>query len=468
MNVNRFDSILAPTKNHIIYCIINQTDYYIESWNKEISKNLIDWSISNITQQGYIVLESIDEDSILKEAVNLNAKFAVVFTTGTDFINGNDFFDVVENFCTSEDFFLAGHILDRNNAYYELHHQCYIINLDLYKKLKLPKIGQIEHYSYYKEISPIRSEETIHDDYTPLWIKKGTELKDYTHKRHGWNIISIGLQNDYKLIVFDELLRKNKLHYYPDHSVPFMESINFAYNRHTFCSSLAIYPFNSEDNIFEKFNGTIKQLIVPASGLNWVLLLNNYGFDKNTVIKFYDYSLPTLELMKEIINWDGKDYPSFIRSFIDKKFKFLSTDIPYVGPQDLDSSWKEFQKSTDWEVVWNNIKSQVRFEFHYINLLDSSKDLDWIDNVDNTFINVSNIFNYIGTAAIYSVKSRVYSENKFLERLKEKVPNCFVTIPVRAADGFYNHLTRYDYVYNIRSTDIKDLNRPSWHQNLDW
>ena len=132
MNVIKFQERNQQHKNHIVYCIIDKTARY--SHNREVIKNISDWTIQNITIQGYTVLVSTDEDSLLKAASETTAEHAIVLSTGTEFINSYDWFDYAEEYC-KQDFFLAGHVLDRSSAYYELHDQCYIINLTTYKEL---------------------------------------------------------------------------------------------------------------------------------------------------------------------------------------------------------------------------------------------------------------------------------------------------------------------------------------------
>lgn len=470
MNVVKFQENLNSPKDHIIFCIIDNTALIVENWNKELTKNISDWTIQNITISGYTVLVGIDEDSLLREAAASTASHAVVISTGTEFIKGYDFFDLLEEY-VQQDFFVAGHVLDRKDSYYELHDQCYILNLDLYKKLGLPEVGKMAYYDSHEQYAPTRSLDNFHDDYTPTWIASGTELQTYPHKRHGWNFISLALANGYAVKIFDDNIKSTKVHYYPEHTNSFLREINFAYDRQQFCSAVAVYPFNTEEDSANVNIGTLDQLVVPASGLNWINYLVKYGFKKGTVVKFYDYSLPTLEFTNEVVNnWDGTDYHTFSENFLRKKFGYLSNhyEMPYAGPRINEEAWLEFKKNLNWPEVWNNIKDSVTFEFRYVNLLDTSKTIDWIDLNGTTLINLTNIFNYIGTATSYSVKARIHAENNVLSQLK-KIKDGFVILTRRAANGFLDQPNNWPaHVKDVELTNIEDLVKPTWHYNRDW
>jgi hypothetical protein len=125
----------ANKKLDIVFCLVDNIESSSTNFTKELIKNQSDYTISNIHIKGYDVYQGFDEDALLSHVSTYNYRYAVVFSTGTEFINGMKFFNEIEKLISS-DFFLAGHVLDRGNAYYELHHQCYIVNLKKYKEFK--------------------------------------------------------------------------------------------------------------------------------------------------------------------------------------------------------------------------------------------------------------------------------------------------------------------------------------------
>jgi hypothetical protein len=253
MNVVKFKEPYSAEKNNIVFCIVDKTDSYKS--NKEIVKNISDWTIQNITILGYTVLVSTDEDLLLRTASDTIATHAVVISTGTEFINSYDWFNDVEALC-NEEFFVAGHVLDRNECYYELHDQCYVINLKLFKQLNLPAVGKVSFFDSHEQSIPIRSIENFHDQHTPLWVRPGKETTNYTHKAHGWNLLSTAFKNNLVVKVFDAGLRSNKIHYYPEYS-SYYDQISFLYSRMGFCNGAAIYLNNSETIIPVQLPGAI-------------------------------------------------------------------------------------------------------------------------------------------------------------------------------------------------------------------
>ena len=459
MNVIKFNENTKLDKN-IVYCIVDHTDRAVEQTR---IKNISDWTIQNITICGYTVLVSPNEDAMLKEALKFD--YAVVLSTGTELIEGYSFHEYVEQFCKQQDFFLAGHILDRSEGYYELHHQSYIINLKYYRELGCPAIGKEQFYSTHTQVEPNRSVENIHDDYTPKSVVPGSTPKTYIHKRHGWNIISVALENNLPVVVFDDNFRRFKIHYYPEYVDAYYDSINFNHKRESFCSGMAMYLNNSEPLPLGNIEYSVSQLVIPAAGMLWLKYLLNYGFKEDTVVKFYDYSLPTLEFVRAILEWDGTDYANFATEYFDNKFSFLenANTIPFCGDSNFSSAISNIPSDT-----WKKIKS-LKFEFHWINLLEAD-DLSWINNSLGTIVVCSNIFNYIGTASSYSVRARVNAENKFIENLKNVCPTAYVTFSRRAASGFkeYDSDNRLVSVSSLYTTAIENLKKPSWHMNSDW
>lgn len=155
-----------------------------------------------------IEVNDSNEDTYLQSVAAQGYDFAIVYRNGHKFIDRHAF----EQGFIQQDFFIMGHVLDRtaHDAYYELHHQCYVINLNLYKSLRCPAIGQQEYLSKHLQVIPYRSEENFHDDYTPKWVKPGLYIKEFEHKAHGWNIISTALSHYLPVVVFDHYMRATK------------------------------------------------------------------------------------------------------------------------------------------------------------------------------------------------------------------------------------------------------------------
>jgi hypothetical protein len=368
----------------VLYCFVDNTRSYDSAWAREIIKNISDYTISNLHHKGLSLVQSENEDEMLHYAASKGYRNALVFTTGTEFINGNSFFTLITEL-SSTDYFIYGHILDRNEAYYELHHQCYLINIEKYKTLGMPSIGGNVLGDCDNFIEPVRSSENVHDDYTPLWIKAGTFLKQYKHKLHGWNIINRGLTHGYGIDTWTENARRHKVHYYPENAKLFNVKINEIYKKYSHCQSNFIHTTNTEEiNVLPIY----KQIVTPASSDWWKSVVK-----QDTEIILYDYNLKSIDYWKN--NTAGFDV------------KFIHCDL-----------------------LTDNL-------------------IEHIDDKSTTFVNLSNIFSYEGTAAFHSVEHRLARENYYLNNLKEAT----VFVTGSASAGFTDKQT----------ATIRDLKKPTWH-----
>jgi hypothetical protein len=427
----------------IVYIFLDRIHTCQNSWTAEIVKNLSDFVLGNILDKGFNVIQGIDEDDMLQEAAK-DYTHAVVLSTGTEFINGDEFFHEVEKEVYSgKDFFLIGHIPDRDDGYYELHDQCYIINLKTYKELGCPIVGEFAFYSEHTQIEPRRSEENIHDDYTPLWVVPGDKERKYKHKWHGWNILSVAFANKKLVKVIMERFRRNKKYYYPNYEPAFIPASTYLYGKNQVAAQTIFYPHNTEEIVKVDFEGPVRQLITQASGLNWVDYLITYGYNKNTVVRFVDYNLFALECMKEITDkWDGKNYSTFVKDYIKSRASFLGK----TGAEWLADQGKMYDPDIP---EWTLIKDIVKFEFRHEDLV-LNKGLDvstWVDNVPGTIIHLSHIFNYDPVAPFVPLSHRVHSERLLLNKLKTHIPTATIVMVDKISENIL---------------------RPTWHMNGDF
>ena len=364
--------------NPIAFCFIDNTHQYNSAWTQELIKNLADYTISNLTSKGYNVYQSDNEDSALTRVVDLEYNYAVVFSTGTEFINGSEFFKEVERLVNT-DFYVYGHILDRGEAYYELHHQCYLINLKKYKELGCPKIGQINLGNTHQQQVPRRSVDNIHDNYTPLWIEPGNYDRVYNHQLHGWNLISKILEVGGTIRAFDEKIRNNKKHYYPENQNDFLKHISWAYSRYQYCANEFVHTNNTE--LIKIPNGEYEQIITPASGTWFIDYIKN---DQPVTVVYYDYNQQSLDYWKSnapILN--------------NVTYKFVKVDL--LGTYSID------------QLIMNPKKK--------------------------TLINLSNIFCYEGTAMFSSLEYRLRKETEIIKLIPK---DWTVILSMSSTQGFTN------------------------------
>lgn len=358
----------------IIFGVVNDISSYANQEIKNTIQNILDFTISNLYIKGYKVLIDTDEDSLLKRLVDYD--YAIIMSPGTEYINGYAFFDSLNNLITT-DFFLAGHILDRSkyDAYYELHHQCYVINLKYYRQLRCPKVGKLEYNIFHQQIEPLRSIENFHDDYTPIFVSKGTKIKAYKNRCHGWNLLRLAFEHDLPVIIFDNSLRNNKKHYYPEVEQDYYKHAEYINYKFHYCKTEFVHINNTEwsNGITDTYN----QVVIPASGTLYLDLIQH-----GTVI-FYDYNLKALDYQRQ---------------------NFIA-------------------------------KAGIEYKFVHTDLLNETSLVDHLNPNQKTFVNLSNIFCYEGTVAKYSLKHRLNAQNNLVSAIKDKVKDVYINFTMKADDG---------------------------------
>lgn len=407
MNIIHFN---AQHPKKLVFCFIDTLWKISDNWIKEIIKNQSDYTITNLFNKNYSVFQGCDENELLKTA-SKEFDYACVFSTGTEFINGDSCFDHFEQLI-KKDFFIIGHILDRGDAYFELHQQCYLIDLRKYKLLGFPRVGDQSLGEAHLSIEPLRSDENIHHDYTPLWIRQGDTQRTYKHKAHGWNIIKHGLEK-YEILAFDNEIRKHKIHLYPESDKDFYDKISYVYKKQSYCESEFIHKKNTEYSNPKLKN--LRQIITPASGWQWKEYLNE-SLPCNVI--FFDYNQSSLDYWKaQVKNIENID------------FKFLK---------------------------WNLL----------VEVIDLSAHLD-LTLENQTLFNFSNIFCYEGTSSLVNTKYRLRRENEVLAYVQRIMPNCFVNFTSRANTGFIPDVQLIDRAKDLPVFSIQDFKKPTWHI-YDW
>jgi hypothetical protein len=358
----------------IAFCIVDDIDSYANSEIKTTIKNICDFTISNLYVKGYKTVIGKDEDELLQSVKDHD--YAVVMSPGTEYINGYTFFEALEKL-VQRNFFVAGHILDRTtyDAYYELHHQCYVINMKYYNALGCPTVGLLEKNVQHTQIEPQRSTLTWHDDYTPKYIIKGERNRTYNNRCHGWNLLRLAFKNDLPVIVFDDDIRNNKKHYYPESEQDFYKHKDYIDFKLNYCKEEFVHNANTEwsTGINEKY----EQVVVPASGTLYLDLIENGR------VVFYDYNKRAL------------DY------------------------------WEEHCLRKD----------NIEYVFVYTDLLNEVSLVDHLNPNLKTLVNLSNIFCYEGTAAKYSLKHRLTAQENLVHSLKINIKNVDINFTMKADAG---------------------------------
>ena len=460
-------------KKSLVCCIVDNRHLYTSGWATEVSNNISDFLIHRFVVRDYDVFIGKNENILLQQASEDGYTHAVIIAGGTSLGLSDRIFPALEKLC-KQDFFVAGHILHRNensyykNAYYELHHQFYLVNLEQYKELGCPEVGE-PHLAEHVQIEPIRSEGYLYNDHEVAeWIKPGTIQKTYTQKLHGWNIIATGLAHNKTFVDLGTEIRDNKKYLYYEHDHVFLREVSNIYWNHFFCNNF--YASWNSDQLKDDFvfDGPIEQYVTVGIGVYWISKLIKLGTTPNTSVVFTDINYNCLQFMEILVNeWDGTNYHEFYRKHMPRlpnnTTQNVDTYIEYTRTQ-----WEEFvSKFEDWPTVWNEIKS-LKFDYVLIDYM-STYNLTWLESGKKTLINLSDVFTHSPYIATQSLKYRISCENKLINNIRKVDTAINLLMTSRSSDGFHpnTHRIRYGTVNEFDLTDINELNKPAWHL-VDW
>lgn len=379
----------------------------------------------------------------LERMYELGFKWACLWVDGS-LPNDSDFEDELIKFCEeldSKDKWMAiGHIINREGRYPYFHEQTVVINLDTWYNSTMDTDGTrgnlIFDYvppppSYLPGYNP--SEETIHDDYTPLVIHPSRRAEDEKFVQNEQfvegklnRIIFTALDNKLAVYNFPPHLRKLKeCIYLEDHAqetVDWLFSDNYYMQSDEVYSQLKseiiekeqqdklplwslkrqteniVYITNTESvpnfNLLPDFmNSDVDTYVVPCSGFNqFEFMIKHLDSLKNVV--FYDANRHSIAWMKYLItNWDGI---SDLYEFIEDYMKTLDTSINVIYNKSDVSDF--LSRTTDEERI--NLFIHLREEtisYHHIDIMrEWNKLVDAVDPKSTLLLNLTNIWQYEG------------------------------------------------------------------------
>jgi len=455
-------------KNKIVYCVLDNLNECDNLIAKDMSINTIDFLIRGMVVRNYDVLISNNETELLQAAMG-NYTHAVIVTTGTYLWMGDRLFNEVDILCQQE-FFVAGHVLDRGDFYLELHKQFYIVNLNEYAYLGSPAVEEGAWFvdDVHEEFKPVVLAYKDNGDEVIQSMSISTEKKQYKSKLHGWNILKLALEHNKKTIDVGESIRRSKNYLYHEYDHVFINSFPKIFHQQLFARNV-VAPWNS-DRVYDAiaFDGPVEQYITLGTGLNWIRNLTLVGYTPDTRVVFTDINHNCLRFMKEMINtWDGVDYDKFYHAFE----QFYPSGVPEQVFKNLSANkeFEEFKKFFDnWPDTWNKVK-QLTFEYKLIDYT-AEYDLSWIDPSKKTLINFSDLFNHAPLVPFQSVKFRIGAENRLLNNLTNINPDITVIFTSRSALGykdFTNSPLFLGKVKDFKLTSMEELKMLPWHTH-DW
>lgn len=383
--------------------------------------------------------ESSDINECLIKASKSNKKYVLIATPGfmcKSFLIKYLIKLAEENQDTS----LFCHIMDESansrkhlkKQWYGIHPQIFVINLEIYKKLGSPNFTSSNNE--IKLIKPERSVENVHDDYTPLYLKPSKEHENINKNLKlpfGWYYINKSLEHGYKVLNFDNFIRKNKDYFYledidsgfktfnPDRKKELISKIK----KHKFKMDIGfsnkIYIMNTEPyphqmnlsdtkNPFKMYD-SFDNYVFLSSGFASNFFLNQFNYNGKQKVIFYDVSGIGLSF-KRILNlkWNpSESLYQFVKSQgLEKNDpEDYIIDCTSDNLKDIDSEWLE--ELDRWS---GGIKE---FKDHWKIFREQNHDYWFWDILNNPSSNYCDIINNLPGKTFMWV-SNVYSNEKAL------------------------------------------------------
>lgn len=261
------------------------------------------------TKQPILVCDSWT--SGVEQAKNNGYEKALFVRSGTIFTDWKQWAALLNN-CPHQG--LIAHIIWRKDQQPYIDDQCWFADLTQieYEDLNTTQVTMCV---------PVRSQQNIHDDYTPLWLKPGSVATTYTATHFGQGLLAKQLNNNKVVCNWSNAARGIKFFCYPNTDAnsqiqkAFEDYLNLAENQ--------LWIFNNEPfNI--KNNST---LVTPGSGLHWMF---NLVQPQTATVHLVDISRIQIKFCQELWDhWDGNNYGAFCCNFIkDNQLKHYELDQP--------------------------------------------------------------------------------------------------------------------------------------------
>jgi hypothetical protein len=330
------------------------------------------------------LFEGADVDSLLRSALVAGHDYLLVQSAGS-WIRDREALRAALEAEMERGFLVLGHVLDRGEAYYSLHHQCFMVDLERWADLGCPRFGDPGQTPRTLH-RPRRSEEAFHHGYTPLWIAPSGERQGYARQEWGWHLIHAGLEAGQRIAPFSRAVRRAKGYLYPGNAEGFDARLAAVRAEASGWGAWTWVANTEETPDVAAFTGPVKTLVSVAAGLAPWALLAQAGFTAGTVVHFVDASADTLAFQRWLLErWDGEGYADAVAAF--------HRDHPAAGaqPDATPAALTALERQADLRAAWPGLR-RLAVHSHRIDLLsaDCGRVRAWLGPA--TMVSFSNVF----------------------------------------------------------------------------
>ncbi|HEV7857556.1 MAG TPA: hypothetical protein VGO91_02815 [Pyrinomonadaceae bacterium] len=460
---------------NLVYGLLD-TSRHIE--NRALADKLRSLTIS-WSRYGYhdVILENSSINKILDAALELGYKYCLVQAYGhliaedwhPKHLRHADFQTVQRDWMADHDFFVTGYIVDRENGWYGLKDDCLLVNLDYYAAFGRPAYGL--PCSGPVEVSKPVCGASLESAgaAAPRWLRPSLETEKSVPALPGWNFIQASLKNGKTVYHFDEQTVSRKLFINPGagaQSNSFARSLEQSQTHFPAASSdvdanedgrkflrliesqlnnaprgVFLWNVESYDDVRvppSQFKAPLKTLYCVAAGFKPNMILHTHGFDEQTSVVFFDYSPNALGIRRLLQQeWDGQDYPRFIRYVLGK---FPAPDTFYqlwAGASTENLNWHDVQSYWEDEIErWGGERvlrehwaayRELKHEYVQCNVLtEPHKLLRRIEPQPDSVIWWSNAFFTVYSNYLFSIDEKRRFYENWISGLAKANPSLFI------------------------------------------
>jgi hypothetical protein len=417
------------TENNVGLGWVDITDKISNTTALAFSRNITEYWVQELANYNIKIACKKTHDDVLSWASDIGLDYVMIANIGNNLSKRYNFIQELPVWLDeNRNFTIVGHILDKGEKYYELHHQFFMVNVKWWQSAGRPIIGNEEFNSNWNTIEPIRSTDNWHDEYTPHWIESGSNLCNYTGKRFGWNIIKTALEHG-KIYSFNEQQRESKYYLYPEVA---NDTHNKFFDVFDALQSYSHFVANTESPPERITNVNFSGAICTAGGITPLLTAWSASLkpgDRLTIIDISPFSLAIQRALKES-NCN-------FRNFKDDFYAVLGK----LNPEQISSMFRADRNIDKMQEIINSLISNnqlgefidnvwphinVNYVHHNIfNVQGFKWILDRFEKDDNVMIHLTNMLHYQNTAWIYNANSRYDLEAQMFDIFANKGMNRF-------------------------------------------
>jgi len=452
-------------KHFIIYDDLDNSDEEYNERVRGITSHYI-WD-----PDGFDLTTTNNLSNTLKELADKvveENKWVLINTTGHAIhTNPADFYNLAVKKCEEANSPLMGHVL-HNPAhdyfpYPYLHNQCIVLDLLVWKEVGCPEFEWVNIVDDRLN-NLVRSVENFHDEYTPYWVgpDKTDEIVNLEHREFGSVVIEKLVEAGYRIINFDDELRRQKWHLYPNHEYEilnnFFKTGEIDKESNLYKSAIrdvlwqkeslskTVYILNTEEIVNDDTSNVktpIDHYIVVAGGFKPALLAHKFGYHANTKITVMDISDAGINFQKYMReNWNG-DLVSYPQRIIEFSNVYPDYDLAWRSWNSMESEINKFLEEMNltldkfqhaWQEYCNIECEYVKTDF----LTDPSKLIEAVNTGENKnfFVWVSNAFDMSWTVFLLGRNNALAKFDSLLKHFEESKNN--VTIEAQTQYRTYN------------------------------